>query len=70
MRLEHERRQLQMVLGHPQVQAVGVWNGVSPRALETYFLDNKQGLSSYGPEAMGSGSCFVPPGTGGRSPHP
>jgi hypothetical protein len=71
VRLEHERRQLQMVLGHPQVQAVGVWNGVSPRALETYFLDNKRGLSSYGPEAMGSGSCFVPPGTGGAvSPAP
>jgi hypothetical protein len=62
VRLEFERRELRMVLGYPQVQAVGVWNGVSPRATETFFLDNKRGLTSYGPDAMGTGSCYVPPG--------
>jgi hypothetical protein len=62
LRVERERQQLRYVLSNPQVRAVGVWNGVSPRAIETYFLDDRRGLSSYGPEARGGGSCYVPPG--------
>jgi hypothetical protein len=62
VRLEYERRELRMVLSHPEVRAVGVWNGISPRATETFFLDSRRGLTSYGPEGTGTGSCYVPPG--------
>jgi hypothetical protein len=62
VRLEYERRELRMVMSHPEVLAVGVWNGISPRATETFFLDSRRGLTSYGTDAKGTGSCYVPPG--------
>jgi hypothetical protein len=63
LRLERERQQLRYVLGNPQVRAVGVWNGVSPRAQDSYYLDNRRGLTSYGADAKGTGSCYAAPGT-------
>ena len=62
-RLNLEQHQLRYVLGYPAVRAVGVWSGVSPRAGDPNYADDKRGLSSYGPGGRGGGSCYgVPEG--------
>jgi hypothetical protein len=71
-RLNLEQHQLHYVLGYPAVRAVGVWSGVSPRATDPNYADDKRGLSSYGPGGRGGGSCYgAPEGmstAGGRAP--
>jgi hypothetical protein len=57
-RLNLEQHQLRFVLGYPNVRGVGVWSGVSPRAADTTYGDNRRGLTSYGPGGRGSGSCY------------
>jgi hypothetical protein len=57
-RLNLEQHQLRFVLGYPVVRGVGVWSGVSPRVSDPNYSDNRRGLSSYGPDGRGSGSCF------------
>ncbi|MBI4491343.1 MAG: hypothetical protein HY690_00920 [Chloroflexi bacterium] len=58
-RLEQELRQLRFVLGFNQVRGLGVWSAESPRVESTYF-DQRRGLTSYGPQALGGGSCYDP----------
>lgn len=59
-RLALEISQLRFVLGFPQVKGVGVWNGESPRVVDRTFYDYRRGLTSWGPGALGGGSCYDP----------
>jgi hypothetical protein len=38
----------------------GVWNGESPRQADRTFFDTRRGLTSYGSNARGGGSCYDP----------
>ncbi|HEX2033039.1 MAG TPA: hypothetical protein VHS99_02545 [Chloroflexota bacterium] len=57
-RLLLELHQLRFVLGYPAVRGVGVWNGISPRVTERTYDDHRRGLTSYGPDGRGGGSCY------------
>jgi hypothetical protein len=59
-RLQQELRQIQFVRHFPQVVGFGVWNGESPRLDDLTFLDSRRGLTSYGSNAHGGGSCYDP----------
>ncbi len=59
-RLEQEVRQIRFVLGYGIVQGLGVWNGESPRVRDRTFYDRRRGLTSYGPDGEGGGSCYDP----------
>jgi len=59
-RLAQELRQIQLVRSYPQVVAFGVWNGESPRLVDRTFADTRRGLTSYGRDAQGGGSCYDP----------
>ena len=59
-RLRLEFAQLRFVLGYPQVVGVGVWSGYSPNVRNRAYFDSRRGLTSYGAEGAGSGSCYVP----------
>jgi hypothetical protein len=68
-RLQQELRQIEFVRRFPQVVGFGVWNGESPRSVDRTFVDNRRGLTSYGPGSRGGGSCYDPipePGPGVR----
>jgi hypothetical protein len=56
-RLEAELRQIRYVLSQPSVAAVGAWSAESPRSRRVRH-DRRRGLTSYGLEADGSGSCY------------
>jgi hypothetical protein len=58
-RFEQELRQLRMVLAHEDVVGVGSWSSESPLVSRRRF-DNRRGLTSYGPNRDGSGSCYPP----------
>lgn len=58
LRLEQELNQIRMVLQHEGVVAIGAWSAESPYALDISRWDHRRGLTSYGPDANGSGSCF------------
>jgi hypothetical protein len=59
-RLEQERRQIAFVRHFPQVVGFGVWNGESPRLSDRTFIDTRRGLTSYGSDGTGGGSCYDP----------
>ena len=59
-RLAQELRQIEFVRGFPQVIGFGVWNAESPRLVDRTFLDTRRGLTSYGANAQGGGSCYDP----------
>jgi hypothetical protein len=59
-RLQQELRQIQFVRRFPQVVGFGVWNGESPRLDDRTFFDTRRGLTSYGPNVRGGGSCYDP----------
>src|SRR5439155_4132669 len=59
-RLQQELHQIRFVLDYPQVSGIGVWNGLSPRVVDKGYYDGRRGLTSYGPEGDGSGSCYDP----------
>jgi hypothetical protein len=59
-RLEQERRQIEFVRHFPKVIGFGVWNAESPRLLDRTFIDVRRGLTSYGKNAQGGGSCYDP----------
>ncbi len=59
-RFQQELRQIRFVLGYPQVAGLGVWSGESPRVRDRTYDDNRRGLTSYGPQALGGGSCYDP----------
>ncbi len=59
-RLQQELRQIDFVRGYPQVVGFGVWNGESPRLADHTWFDTRRGLTSYGSNARGGGSCYDP----------
>jgi hypothetical protein len=59
-RLDQERRQIAFVRQFPQVIGFGVWNGESPRLADRTFVDVRRGLTSYGSDGRGGGSCYDP----------
>jgi hypothetical protein len=59
-RLQQEQRQIAYVRGYPQVVGFGVWNAESPRLVDRTFVDTRRGLTSYGSQSQGGGSCFDP----------
>ena len=59
-RLRLEMQQLRLVLGYPQVVGVGVWSGYSPMVRDRSYFDGRRGLTSYGTEGAGGGSCYDP----------
>jgi hypothetical protein len=59
-RLQQELRQIEFVRRFPQVVGFGAWNGESPRLIDRTFWDNRRGLTSYGTDARGGGSCYDP----------
>jgi hypothetical protein len=42
------------------VVGFGVWNAESPRLVDRTFVDVRRGLTSYGSNALGGGSCYDP----------
>jgi hypothetical protein len=56
-RFQQELHQLRMVLGYEDVVAVGAWSSESPNVSRRRF-DDRRGLTSYGPDRDGSGSCY------------
>jgi hypothetical protein len=59
-RLAQEQHQIEFVRHFPQVVGFGVWNAESPRLADRRFVDIRRGLTSYGSNAMGGGSCYDP----------
>lgn len=61
-RFEQELAQLRMVLAYDRVVGVGSWASESPSVSRRRF-DNRRGLTSYGRDRDGSGSCYPPAGS-------
>ncbi len=59
-RLIQERNQIRFVLNYPNVIGIGAWSAESPKVRERTFFDNQRGLTSYGADAQGGGSCYDP----------
>jgi hypothetical protein len=59
-RLAQELRQIEFVRRFPQVVGFGVWNGESPLLEDRTFVDTRRGLTSYGSDGRGGGSCYDP----------
>ncbi|MBV9358311.1 MAG: hypothetical protein JO023_22590 [Chloroflexi bacterium] len=59
-RFDEELRQINLVRRYPQVVGFGVWDAESPRELDRSFFDIRRGLTSYGANALGGGSCYDP----------
>jgi hypothetical protein len=59
-RLDQEKAEIQFVRSYPRVVGFGVWNGESPRLVDHLFFDYRRGLTSYGSQAQGGGSCYDP----------
>ena len=59
-RLAQELRQIEFIRGFRQVIGFGVWNAESPRLIDRTFIDTRRGLTSYGANAQGGGSCYDP----------
>ncbi len=59
-RLAQEKNQLRFVLNYPSVIGVGAWSAESPKVGDKTFFDNVRGLTSYGPNDDGGGSCYDP----------
>jgi hypothetical protein len=58
LRLEQELHQIRMVLKQDGVVAIGVWSAESPYGFDVSRWDHRRGLTSYGDNAEGGGSCF------------
>jgi hypothetical protein len=56
-RLNQEAYEMRMVLGYDQVVGIGSWSSESPLTPVTRH-DNRRGLTSYGPNRNGDGSCY------------
>jgi hypothetical protein len=57
-RFEQEMNQIRMVLKHDGVIGIGVWSAQSPRVQDISRFDYRRGLTSYGSDALGGGSCY------------
>jgi hypothetical protein len=64
-RIQQEIHQIRMVLSYDQVVGIGAWSSESPLT-PIRRHDNRRGLTSYGPNRDGSGSCYPP--VAGSSP--
>jgi hypothetical protein len=67
LRLAQEINQIQMALSYEGVVAIGAWSAESPLVRDISRFDRRRGLTSYGPDNLGSGSCYRLPwgGEGG-----
>ncbi|MBI2756225.1 MAG: hypothetical protein HYX52_05900 [Chloroflexi bacterium] len=59
-RVQQELRQMRFVLGYSQVAGLGAWSAESPRVADKTFYDSRRGLTSFGRNGMGGGSCYDP----------
>jgi len=60
-RVDHELYQIRTFLEYRQVASIGAWSGESPlNAPFNRRFDNRRGLTSFGPNRDGSGSCYPP----------
>ena len=57
-RFEEELNQIRMVLKYDGVIGIGAWSAVSPAVQDISRHDKRRGLTSYGPDNLGSGSCY------------
>lgn len=60
-RVDQEVKQLRLVLSRPNITVIGVgpWNAESPKLRDRLYFDNRRGLTSYGPNNDGGGSCYA-----------
>jgi hypothetical protein len=58
-RLTQEIYQLRTFLAYDQVVGVGSWSSESPQT-PIWRHDNRRGLTSFGPNRDGDGSCYPP----------
>ena len=62
-RVEHELFQIRTFLAYDRVVGIGAWSSESPlNARSNRRFDNRRGLTSFGPDRDGSGSCYPPAG--------
>ncbi len=62
-RLDHELYQIRTFLAYERVVGLGAWSAESPlNARHNRRFDNRRGLTSFGPDRDGSGSCYPPAG--------
>lgn len=62
-RVEHELFQIRTFLAYSTVVGIGAWSAESPlNARHNRRFDNRRGLTSFGPNRDGSGSCYPPAG--------
>ncbi len=59
-RVAQEVKQLRLVLSRPNITIIGVgpWNAESPKLKDRLYFDNRRGLTAYGPNNDGGGSCY------------
>jgi hypothetical protein len=53
-----EASQIRRVLAEPGVIAIGAWSAESQFVRDVSRFDNRRGLTSYGANALGGGTCF------------
>jgi len=60
LRLAQELNQIRMVLGYLNegVVAIGAWSAESPLVRDISRFDKRRGLTSYGSDNLGGGSCY------------
>ena len=60
-RIEHEIFQIRTFMAYSRVVGIGAWSSESPlNARNNRRFDNRRGLTSFGPDRDGSGSCYPP----------
>jgi hypothetical protein len=57
-RLAQELHQIRFVLSYPIVAGIGAWSAESPLVEDPTYFDSGRGLTSYGPDSNGTGSCY------------
>jgi hypothetical protein len=57
-RFAQEVNQIRMVLSYPGVVAIGAWSAESMYVHDISRFDNRRGLTSYGDNRLGGGTCF------------
>jgi hypothetical protein len=60
-RLAQEINQIRMVLRYEGVVGIGVWAAESPLVTDRSRFDTRRGLTSYGSDNLGGGSCYRAP---------
>ena len=57
-RFEQELNQIRMVLSYEGVVGIGVWSAESQYVRDISHFDRRRGLTSYGSDNMGGGTCY------------